>query len=154
MTTDGEAERAYLGAVYGTALSFDGIEPGGAVGHRHGAATGFIVDEISIRDSARLQARPRSGVMIALVVDGAVRIEEVAVEAGESYLADSRHGWSAIVQTGTIRLVTVEAWLMQRAADESATSDATAARDLTMRPVTRVPVPSMIHTPALAMSAT
>ncbi len=59
---DWGAERAYLDATYGTALSIDGLGPGGSsVRHRYGTASGFTVDEVSLRRGVRLVARPETG---------------------------------------------------------------------------------------------
>lgn len=131
---DWGAERAYLDATYGTALSIDGLGPGSSVRHRYGTASGFTVDEVSLRRGVRLVARPETGVMIALAVDGAVQLGDTELGPGESVLADERRGWSATARSGTVVLIMLEAWLIQRAADERG-AGLLAMRNLHPRPV-------------------
>lgn len=132
---DWDAERAYLDATYGTALSIDGLGPGSSVRHRYGTASGFTVDEVSLRRGVRLVARPGTGVLIALAVDGAVQLGDTELGPGESVLADERRGWTATARSGTVVLIMLEAWLIQRAADERGASGLLTMRNLHPRPV-------------------
>lgn len=135
--TDTAAERAYLDDLYGEALVVEGIGPGNEVTHRRSAAVGFAVDEISIRHRARVVARPRSGVMIGTALDATVHFGGgPETHPGDSVLTDERRNWSAVVDTATIQVITVEPWLLRKAADEQLYSHADPLKALLPHPST------------------
>lgn len=129
------ADGAYLDEQHDEALRVEGIGPGGGATRRRSDAAGFAVDLIDVRHRARVAARPRTGLMIATVNDGTFLLrggEEAG--RGDSVLADERRGWSGVVDAGNISVVTVETWLLRRAADDRASAPVDLLRALDPRP--------------------
>ncbi len=130
------ADQAFLNELHGQVAIVEGAGPNSEVTHQRTVAPGFAVHQIGIRARGRVVARPNSGLMIATVLDGTVPViggEQIGT--GESALADERRGWEGVIDAGTIAVVTIEAWLLRRAADERP-SAADPLRALNLRPVT------------------
>lgn len=137
VAADATAEQVPADDHYAESLHVEGIGPGNEVTHRRSVAAGFAVDEIGIRARGRVAARPESGLMIVTVLDGTVRTNGGdEIRRGDSVLADERRAWSAVVETGTIAVVTVDTWLLRRAADERLSASADPLRALDSQPAT------------------
>lgn len=101
------------------ALRIEGVLPGHGMRRRRSAALGFAVDEITVERRARVTAAPLAGVTVGTLLDGAARLPGGgAVQPGVPMLAHGERGWSLQVDHGTVQVITVEPWLLQRTAND------------------------------------
>ncbi|WP_131590103.1 helix-turn-helix transcriptional regulator [Mycolicibacterium cosmeticum] len=113
------ADHAPLDGIPDGALRVEGLLPGHGLRHLRSAALGFAVDEITVERRARVGAAPLAGVMIGTLLDGAARLPGgFAVQPGRPVLAHPDRDWSLQVDHGTVQVLTLEPWLLQRTADE------------------------------------
>lgn len=131
------AEHAHLDGIPDASLRVEGVLPGHGLRRARSAALGFSVDEITVERRARISAAPLAGVTVGNLLDGAARLPGgVAVQPGRPVLAHGERGWSLHVDHGTVQVITVEPWLLQRTADEYLPRRGDALRALEPTPVT------------------
>ncbi|GAS97506.1 DNA-binding domain-containing protein, AraC-type [Mycolicibacterium canariasense] len=131
------AEQVQIHDIHDGSLRVEGPPPGHGLRHQRSTAPGFAVDEITVQRRARIVAAPRAGVMIGNLLDGAGRLSGgAAVQLGRPMLGHAGRGWSLQVDTGTVQVITVEEWLLQRTADEHLSRRGEILRALEAAPAT------------------